>query len=208
MSQEHDMHFCPRPKWTLRSIIWMLAWRWSTLYTPRSVLFPAGKRSRWFLVQQCGWILDQANGMKQQYFAQKNPFFLSPTSMPLFLNDLSAWDHIIILDEPTNYLDRESLGALADAIRDFAGGILLVSHLRRSLTTAKIVAVPPPGFHHCAVQWEVGSWQWAVASHRISRWIFQGRGRQTFFDSYAIAMALKVFGLNMQIYLTPLSPVN
>jgi len=36
--------------------------------------------------------------------------------------------HIIILDEPTNYLDRESLGALADAIRDFAGGILLVSH--------------------------------------------------------------------------------
>jgi len=72
--------------------------------------------------------------------------------LPLFLNDLSAWDHIIILDEPTNYLDRESLGALADAIRDFAGGILLVSHLRRSLTTAKIVAVPPPGFHHCAVQ--------------------------------------------------------
>lgn len=36
--------------------------------------------------------------------------------------------HVIILDEPTNYLDRESLGALADAIRDFGGGILLVSH--------------------------------------------------------------------------------
>jgi elongation factor 3 len=36
--------------------------------------------------------------------------------------------HIIILDEPTNYLDRDSLGALADAIRDFGGGILLVSH--------------------------------------------------------------------------------
>ena len=25
--------------------------------------------------------------------------------------------HLVILDEPTNYLDRESLGALADAIR-------------------------------------------------------------------------------------------
>eukprot|EP00668_Euglena_longa_P042761 GGOE01056613.1.p1 GENE.GGOE01056613.1~~GGOE01056613.1.p1 ORF type:complete len:867 (-),score=254.52 GGOE01056613.1:414-3014(-) len=36
--------------------------------------------------------------------------------------------HIIILDEPTNYLDRDSLGALADAIREFGGGILLVSH--------------------------------------------------------------------------------
>lgn len=27
--------------------------------------------------------------------------------------------HILILDEPTNYLDRESLGALANAIADF-----------------------------------------------------------------------------------------
>jgi len=36
--------------------------------------------------------------------------------------------HIIILDEPTNYLDRESLGALADAIKEFEGGIVIVSH--------------------------------------------------------------------------------
>lgn len=42
----------------------------------------------------------------------------------------ATWDspQIIILDEPTNYLDRESLGALADAIRVFEGGILIVSH--------------------------------------------------------------------------------
>jgi len=36
--------------------------------------------------------------------------------------------HLIILDEPTNYLDRDSLGALAGAIRDFAGGIVLITH--------------------------------------------------------------------------------
>jgi len=36
--------------------------------------------------------------------------------------------HIVILDEPTNYLDRESLGALADAINEFEGGIVIVSH--------------------------------------------------------------------------------
>jgi elongation factor 3 len=36
--------------------------------------------------------------------------------------------HIVILDEPTNYLDRESLGALAGAIEDFAGGIIIISH--------------------------------------------------------------------------------
>ena len=36
--------------------------------------------------------------------------------------------HIIILDEPTNFLDRDSQGALASAIKTFKGGILLISH--------------------------------------------------------------------------------
>jgi elongation factor 3 len=36
--------------------------------------------------------------------------------------------HILILDEPTNYLDRESLGALAGAIEDFQGGVVIISH--------------------------------------------------------------------------------
>eukprot|EP01135_Chromosphaera_perkinsii_P002095 Nk52_evm29s217 gene=Nk52_evmTU29s217 len=36
--------------------------------------------------------------------------------------------HVLIMDEPTNYLDRESLGALAAAIREFNGGVLLISH--------------------------------------------------------------------------------
>jgi len=36
--------------------------------------------------------------------------------------------HILILDEPTNYLDRESLGALAGAIEEFAGGVVMITH--------------------------------------------------------------------------------
>merc|ERR1712127_962870 len=36
--------------------------------------------------------------------------------------------HILILDEPTNYLDRESLGALAGAIETFDGGFVIISH--------------------------------------------------------------------------------
>merc|ERR1711871_766901 len=36
--------------------------------------------------------------------------------------------HIVILDEPTNYLDRESLGALAGAIETFGGGVVIISH--------------------------------------------------------------------------------
>jgi elongation factor 3 len=36
--------------------------------------------------------------------------------------------HILILDEPTNYLDREGLGALVLAIKDYKGGVLIISH--------------------------------------------------------------------------------
>lgn len=36
--------------------------------------------------------------------------------------------HIVILDEPTNYLDRDSLGALAEAIHAYDGGVVIISH--------------------------------------------------------------------------------
>jgi elongation factor 3 len=36
--------------------------------------------------------------------------------------------HILILDEPTNYLDRDSLGALAGAIETYEGGVVMITH--------------------------------------------------------------------------------
>ena len=38
--------------------------------------------------------------------------------------------HILVLDEPTNYLDRDSLGALAGAIKEYGGGIVMITHNR------------------------------------------------------------------------------
>merc|ERR1712151_203135 len=38
--------------------------------------------------------------------------------------------HVIILDEPTNFLDRDSLGALATAIKNYLGGVIIISHQR------------------------------------------------------------------------------
>ena len=39
-------------------------------------------------------------------------------------------NNLLVLDEPTNYLDIETQDVLLEALRDFPGGILLVSHDR------------------------------------------------------------------------------
>jgi len=42
----------------------------------------------------------------------------------------SCWfnPHVIILDEPTNYLDRDGLGALVRGLEQYQGGVVIISH--------------------------------------------------------------------------------
>jgi len=41
--------------------------------------------------------------------------------------------HLIVLDEPSNFLDRDSLGALVKALRVYEGGVVVISHSQEFL---------------------------------------------------------------------------
>lgn len=58
--------------------------------------------------------------------------------------------HLLVLDEPTNFLDRDSLGGLAVAIRDFKGGVILISHNEEFVGAL------------CSEQWHVNNGQVAL----------------------------------------------
>jgi len=49
---------------------------------------------------------------------------------------LVTWDtpHLIIMDEPTNHLDLETIDALINAVNNYKGGCLIVSHDQHFLT--------------------------------------------------------------------------
>jgi len=49
--------------------------------------------------------------------------------------------HVIVMDEPTNYLDRDSLGALVRALDTFEGGVIVITHNKEFTESIKATEV-------------------------------------------------------------------
>ncbi len=76
-------------------------------------------------------------------------------SLAVLVGSASHPPNVLILDEPTNHLDIESREALEDALRSFAGAILLVSHDRALLDAvgSRTVAVEDGALHSYVGGW-------------------------------------------------------
>merc|ERR1711912_157595 len=74
----------------------------------------------------------QELGLEEEYAAHVRINQLSGGQKVKVVLASAMWGqpHVLILDEPTNYLDRDSLAALAMAIKDFGGGVVIISHNR------------------------------------------------------------------------------
>merc|ERR1712167_284670 len=64
-------------------------------------------------------------------FATHNPLkALSAGQKVKIVLAAAMWQnpHVLVIDEPTNYLDRDALGALTEAIEKYNGGVVVISH--------------------------------------------------------------------------------
>ena len=72
----------------------------------------------------------EAVGLDQEFTLHNRMRGLSGGQKVKVVLGAAMWNnpHVLVMDEPTNYLDRDSLGALSVAVKSFGGGVVLISH--------------------------------------------------------------------------------
>ncbi len=107
----------------------------------RIAAMAAGIDVRPLLIKEIQKHLDDFN-LESEYGTHSKIRRLSGGQKVKLVLAAAMWNrpHIIVLDEPTNYLDREAMGALTQAIKEFHGGIVIISHnadFTKSICTEK-----------------------------------------------------------------------
>ena len=78
---------------------------------------------------------------------------------------------LLVLDEPTNDLDSETMEVLQESLADFSGAVVLVTHDRFFMDAVadEIVAFPPPAFSSLGLQKFASYFQWEEWFESLSR---------------------------------------
>jgi elongation factor 3 len=89
----------------------------------------AGLDIRPLVIKEIQKHLDDFN-LESEYGTHSKIRLLSGGQKVKLVLAAAMWNrpHLIVLDEPTNYLDREALAALTEAIKAFSGGVVIISH--------------------------------------------------------------------------------
>ena len=77
--------------------------------------------------------------------------------------------NLLLLDEPTNHLDMDSRQVLEEALEDFPGTVIIVSHDRYFInqTANRILEMNPDGFVQYPGNWESYLYHQSVAKSKV-----------------------------------------
>ncbi|KAJ3129724.1 hypothetical protein HK098_000503 [Nowakowskiella sp. JEL0407] len=88
-----------------------------------------GYSTRALTTTECAKVLDDM-GLEEQFAVHTKIKSLSAGQKVKVVLAAGMWNnpHMLVFDEPTNYLDRDALAGLAEAMEKFEGAVVLVSH--------------------------------------------------------------------------------
>jgi ABC-type molybdenum transport system ATPase subunit/photorepair protein PhrA len=78
----------------------------------------------------CSWWLNRFRHSHTLTLTHLHCAYKHTTEQVKLVLAAAMWNrpHLLVLDEPTNYLDREALGALTIGIKEFGGSVIMISH--------------------------------------------------------------------------------